>query len=103
MSKAKKVLAFVLEVVSSETDVPPAKIMSRYGESEVVDARWICVKIMREYGYYPYKIAELLNLTPRYIQYILSDFNDRLITNKMMRNDYERVRKRLRTESEMFG
>lgn len=96
MSSAKAVLSCVLEVVTSETDVAVSKIMSRCSEAEVVDARWICVKILSEQGYYPSRIAELMGITPRYVQYILTDFEDRICINHIMRSNYERVRKRLR-------
>ena len=77
--------------------------MGRYGDTETVDARWICVKLMSEQGYYKMRIAELMRITPRYVQYILSDFDDRTDLSAVMRNDYERARKRLRSMSERLG
>lgn len=87
----------VLEAVSFETDVPVSKIMSRCSDAETVDARWICVKILSDNGYYPAKIADLMGITPRYVQYILTDFEDRIALNRIMRNNYETVAKSLRT------
>lgn len=100
MSSAKAVLSCVLEVVTSETDVAVSKIMSRCSEAEVVDARWICVKILSQQGYYPSRIAELMGITPRYVQYILTDFEERIAMCMAMRNNYERARKRLRNQEE---
>lgn len=100
MSSAKVVLSCVLEVVTSETDVAVSKIMSRCSEAEVVDARWICVKILSEQGYYPSRIAELMGVTPRYVQYILTDFEDRVCINRIMRSNYERARNKLRNGRE---
>lgn len=99
MSKTKVILTEVLEVVSSETDVSVSKIMSRCSETEVVDARWICVKILFE-KFYSSKIAELMGITPRYVQYILTDFEDRIAMSRFMRNNYERVRNKLRNRLE---
>lgn len=100
MSRSKTVLTGVLEAVSAETDVAVSKIMSRCSEAETVDARWICVKLLSDHGYYPMRIAELIGITPRYVQYILTDFEDRMVLNRIMRKNYERVANKLRTNGE---
>lgn len=100
MSKSKIVLTRILEVVSQETDILVADIMSRCSVTEVVDARWICVKLLREYGYYSARIGELMCVSPRYVQYILTDFEDRTLFNNLMRTNYERAKKRLGSISE---
>lgn len=88
-------MAAVLEAVGFETDVEVSKIISKCSEAEVVDARWICVKLLRELGYYPSRIAELMGITPRYVQYIISDFDDRLAMCAMMRTNYAMSRKKV--------
>lgn len=100
MSRAKDALAKVLNVVATEYEVKIEKILEKCSEAEVVDARWICVKLMRNLGFYPSRIGELLRITPRYVQYILTDFDDRLATSAEMRINYEMARKQLRNESE---
>lgn len=92
MSKAKKLLANVLDIVASETEVSASKIASKCSEAEVVDARWICVKLLSEQGFYPSKIAELMKISPRYVQYILTDFEDRIAISKIMRINYEKAK-----------
>ncbi|MCM1225267.1 MAG: hypothetical protein NC548_63540 [Lachnospiraceae bacterium] len=89
-------MTHVLEVVASETDGAASKIVSKCSEAEVVDARWMCVKLLSEQGYYASKIAELMGITPRYVQYILTDFEDRIAMSRYMRNNYERARNKLR-------
>lgn len=100
MSKSREILTRMLEIVSFETDIPAERIMSRHSDMETVDARWICVKLLKSYGYYPSRIAEMMRITPRYVQYILSDFEDRLSVSDMMRINYEHCAKRLRSGSE---
>lgn len=100
MSKSRKTLATVLEIVSYETDVEITQIMSRRSDAETVDARWICVRLLRELGYYPSKIAEMMRISPRYAQYIITDFDDRILLNTLMRRNYETARKRLRNNPE---
>lgn len=100
MSRAKIVLTKVLEIVSFEMDVPEFKIISKCSEAEVVDARWICVKLLSQCGYYTSKIAELMRITPRYVQYMLTDFEDRIAMSRYMRNNYERVVNKFRNNHE---
>lgn len=100
MSKAKEVLTKMLDIISYETDIPAERIMSRCSATEIVDARWICVQLLKEMGYYPSRIAKLMDITPRYVQYILTDFNDRLIINRLMRTNYENIKNALRNANE---
>lgn len=100
MSKTQKILQSVLKIVSIETDITESEIMSKCSKSEIVDARWICVKLLKEYGYYPSKIADLMQVTPRYVQYILTDFEDRILIGNLMRINYENSRKRMRSSLE---
>lgn len=96
MTSARVMLSKVLEVVSRECDVPKENIVGRCRDAESVDARWICVKLMSEHGYYPSRVAELMGITPRYVQYIMTDFEDRIALCRYMRNNYERARNKLR-------
>lgn len=100
MSKSREILTGVLEIVSYETEIPVDRIMSRRSDLETVDARWICVKLLNRFGYYPSRIADMMKITARYVQYILSDFEDRLSVSEMMRINYEHCAKRLRNSSE---
>lgn len=100
MNKAKGALTDILEAVSNETEVGVSRIMSRFSDAETVDARWMCVKLLREHGYYPARISSLMGITPRYVQYILTDFEDRVAISRIMRNNYERAAKKLRNRSE---
>lgn len=91
----------ILKALSSETDVPESKIMSKCSQAEVVDARYVCVKLLHEQGYYPSKIAELMGITPRYVQYIITNFENRISLSNIMRKDYERTKNILRTIKEI--
>lgn len=101
MSKSRKILNHVLEAVSCETEVSIPDILLRCSKAEVVDARWICVKCLSEYGYYPSRISEMMGLTPRYVQYIITDFENRISLNKLMRTNYERIKSILRISAEI--
>lgn len=69
MTRAGKALARVLAAVVAESDVSAGRIMGGRSDTETVDARWICVRLLREEGFYASRIAELLGVTPRYVQY----------------------------------
>lgn len=101
MCRAKQDFAKVVKTVCEETEVNEEKLMSRCSELEVVDARHICVKLLHKSGYYPMRIAELMGVTPRYVQYILTDFEDRTACNNRLRINYERALNKLRKEGEV--
>ena len=100
MSISKKILSDVIEAVSIETDVPIEAIMSKSKENEVVDARHICIILLRKKGLYISRIAELMRMTTRNVLYVISAFDDRLTFNRPMRNNYERAMKRLGSTDE---
>lgn len=95
MSVSRKILSEIIEIVSTETDVPREMIVSKSRENEVVDARHICVNILWRKGIYISRIAELMRMTPRNVQYVISEFEDRIAFNRPMRNNYERILKKL--------
>lgn len=68
----------VLAVVAELTELPSEKILNGRKTDEVVDARWIILKILHEQGYHTAKIALLLNMTQRNVTHILNIFQDRL-------------------------
>ena len=68
----------VLAVVAELSEISSEDILYGRKTDEVVDARWIIVKILHEQGYHTSKIAMLLNMTQRNVTYILTVFQDRL-------------------------
>lgn len=68
----------VLNIVASLTELTTGQILHGKKTDEVVDARWILVKLMAEHGYHTAKIAMLLSMTQRNVTYILTVFQDRL-------------------------
>lgn len=70
-SKVVKVVAELMEV--SERD-----ILGKSRESDVVDARWMVIALMREKGYSTKQIAPLLSRPIRTINHALSAFEDRV-------------------------
>lgn len=68
----------VTEIVLELTDVREDDLRSRRKTAEVVDARWLIVRLARDAGYYPSQIARELGLTTRWVQFIVSYFDTRL-------------------------
>ncbi len=93
--KKSEIIATVLSAVSEETEITLKVILSQDRRREVVDARHIGINLLYKCGIYQSAIAEIFRITPRNIQYILSDFDARMLCSPPMRNDYERIRKRL--------
>lgn len=53
----------VAKVVSDLTGIGEAEIMGKGRAAEIVDARWMVVKLVREAGYYPSQIAQVMGMT----------------------------------------
>lgn len=68
----------VMSVVTDLTDLTDDDILNGRRTMEVVDARWLCVRLMKDIGLYPYQIAEMMSMSVRSVQYIINNFDDRM-------------------------
>ncbi len=93
--KKSEIIATVLAAVSEETEIDVKAILSQDKRREIVDARHIAINLLHKKGLYQSNIAEIFRITPRNVQYILSDFDARMLCSIPMRNDYERIRKHI--------
>lgn len=93
--KKSEIINAVLSAVSEETDISRGEILSQDKHREVVDARHIAIYLLSKYGIYQSFIAETFKTSPRNIQYVISDFDTRLLFSPPMKADYERIAKRL--------
>lgn len=100
MSKSMRLLSEILRIVAAETEIEAEKIMSKSRNCEVVDARHICIELLYKSGMYISRIAEIMKLTPRSVHYVLTDFDDRLLYNTPLRNNYERALNKLGSSRE---
>jgi hypothetical protein len=91
--KKQKVYEYILSVVAEECEVDAEVICSKTKVAEVVDARYILVKCLLDYGYYPSEVARLMGMTTRAIGYVITTFSDRLKSANYKRNNYERIKK----------
>lgn len=73
-----KYYATVMSVVTDLTDLTEDEILHGRRTMEVVDARWLCVRLLRDIGLYPFQIAEFMSMSVRMVQYILINFDDRM-------------------------
>jgi hypothetical protein len=74
----EKYYATVMSVVTDLTDLTENEILTGRRTMEVVDARWLCVRLMRDIGLYPFQIAGFMAMNVRTVQYILINFDDRM-------------------------
>lgn len=88
-----------MDAVSRLTGLTEEQILGERKSREIVDARWMAVKLMREAGYYPSQIAPFFGMGTRNVQIILMLFDDRVryASDSMLRNNYEEAAKRLRS------
>ena len=90
-----KILSVCLDLVSDECEIDQQAILSECKNEDVVDARHLLVKLMSECGLYPSTIALLIGCTSRNINAILSGFRLRCDRRKLLRMNYERLRKHI--------
>ena len=88
-----KYYATVMSVVTDLTDLSENEILNGKRTMEVVDARWLCVRLMRDIGLYSFQIAELMAMSVRAVQYILNNFDDRMRFGDAMLNIYLQMAK----------
>lgn len=101
--KTSKLTSEILALVENETDVKRSDILSSLRTTEVVDARHITIMLLYRAGVYPSKIADIFKITPRGVQYIIADFDTRILVNPIVRQDYERITKKLGTNLELIA
>ncbi len=93
--KKREIFAEIIEIVVSETDVPCEEILSKSKQAEVVDARYMLIMALLDFGFYPSEVAQMVGLTSRSINYTISNFDTRMSYAKYKRNTYDRIRKRV--------
>lgn len=97
----EEIFAYILKMVSRETNLTQEMIVSKCSKAEVVDARYILAKLLYDAGFYKSQIAERhFACAQRSVFVMLGNFDDRLKYNRMMRISYERIRKILGNDRE---
>ena len=68
----------VMRVVTELTEVSEQSILSKTRESDVVDARWMVICLMREKGYSTKQISAMICHPIRTVNHALNAFSDRV-------------------------
>ena len=82
------IFAEILSVLSRVSCIPADAILSRSREEEVIDVRFILVKLLHERGFYPRSISSMIGRGKTDVCYILRRFDERMECRKMMRHIY---------------
>ena len=99
-----KYYAAVMSVVTDLTDLTENEILNGSRTMEVIDARWLSVRLMRDIGLYPAQIAEMMSMSIRTVQYILTNFDDRMkFGDAMLRVYLQMAKKRLENLNALNG
>lgn len=98
--KKSELINIVLSIVENETEVNISEILGRSRNTEAVDARHLAVATLHKQGMYVSAIAETMGITPRYVQYIITNFEDRICGNVTLGNKYEIIAKKVRNRLE---
>lgn len=90
-----EIFAEILNCVSIETEISTDKILSSNKDTEIVDARYLLVHFLSERGLYPSQIAIHIHKSKRAVNYIISNFQDRIESGEMLRIQYENLKKQV--------
>lgn len=91
-----EIFANILHIVCIETEISMEKLLSDSKETEVVDSRYLLVYFLASQGLYSSFIANQINKSERAVNYILSNFENRLEQTKILRINYENIQKQIR-------
>lgn len=103
MPKIAELANHIIETVAEELDVPKESILTKSRKAEIVDARHAAAKLLHVCNVYPSRIAEIFNLSPRSIQYVITSFDARIQTNRALRNSYAKLAKTLCENCEVIA
>lgn len=84
-----KIFADTCAMVEEITETSYDKIISSDKTTSVVDARYLLVYALFREGFYPSEIAALTGRTKRSVNYILSNFEQRIKTGEILRKELE--------------
>lgn len=83
----------LVAIVAELSELSVEAIMKGRKTDEVVDARWIIVRILKEQGYHTAKIALLMGMTQRNVTNIVNLFQDRLDQyDSLFKSTYQKAR-----------
>jgi hypothetical protein len=83
----------LVSIVAELCELSVEAIMKGRKTDEVVDARWIIVRILKEQGYHTAKIALLMGMTQRNVTHIVTVFQDRLDGyDSLFKSTYQKAR-----------
>lgn len=85
----------IIHIVEQETGIDRSDLLSTHKSTEVVDATYILVRLLRGAGFYPAQIAARLRRTDRSVNVIMTQFGARVKLCPIARINYERARKRI--------
>lgn len=91
-----EIFAKTLNVVSQETEIPQEFILSKSKLVDVVDAKYLFVKSLNLKGFYPAQIARIIGISTRAVNNIISNFESRVATRKLMSINWENIKNQLR-------
>lgn len=95
MPKIAELADHILGIVAEELDVTKESILSKSRKAEIVDARHMAAKLLHACNVYPSRIAQIFDVSPRSIHYVITSFDARIQTNRMLRNSYAKLAKTL--------
>lgn len=83
-----------LQIVSAESGISEDRILSKSKETDVVDVRSILIHTLHIYSLYPAQIANLVGVSVRRVNGILSEHDTRMRQSRFMQAVWRDVKGR---------
>ena len=93
--KRADVMRRLLQEISEAMELDEEDILSNGKSESIVDARHLLIVLLFEYGFYPKSISQLIGCSKRNVNVVLASFFERCKSRKMLRINYEIIRKKV--------
>lgn len=88
----------IAAAVAAEMELPVAEVLSQRKTTEVVDARYLLIRISLDKGLYRADVARRTGLTPQAVGRIYTCFDARCEQNQLLRPAVNQIRTKLETD-----
>ncbi len=93
--RKSELFARILDAVAEETDLTILEVLSHRNTTEIVDARYLMVRLLSEEKFYRSEIARRLNISQAAVSRIFTGFDDRCKKSYFLEPNYYRIRTKL--------
>lgn len=92
----KELFEGIISIVSDLTDISREEMLSRSRRSDIIEAKYLLIYLLKSQGVKPYKIALLMDMPERCVYYSITSFSMRSDQDgSMLKAWYKEAKSRL--------